>query len=43
MEYLKQEVNFEVYFWHAEKQQNFVQINIIILGVCSKACPKYPK
>ena len=24
MWYLKEEVNDEVYFWHAEKQQNFL-------------------
>ena len=30
-------------FWHAEKQQNFLQVDIIILGMCCQTCPKYPK
>ena len=33
----------EIYFWHADKQQNFLQVDIIILGVHSQACPKYQK
>ena len=26
-----------------DKRQRFLQIVIIILGVCGQACPKYPK
>ena len=36
-------MNDEVYFWHAEKLQNFLQVDITILGVCIQTCPKYPK
>ena len=32
-------MNDEVYFWHVDKQQSFLQVDIIILGVCSQACP----
>ena len=39
---LKKEVNDEVYFWHADKHGSFLQVNTIVLGVCSQACPKYP-
>ena len=30
-------------FWHADKRQSFVQVDIIILGVRGQAPPKYPK
>ena len=48
MEYLKAEVNDEVYFWHAdfwnaEKLRNFLQVDITILGVRIQTWPKYPK
>ena len=39
MENTKDEVNF----LPADKCQMFPQIDIIILGVCVKACPNYPK
>ena len=32
-------MNDEVYFWHVDKQQSFLQVDIIILGVCSQGCP----
>ena len=28
---------------HLDKRRSFLQINIIILGVLSQTCPKYPK
>ena len=40
---LKEEVNGEVYFWHAEKLQSFLQVDTIILGVHIQTCLKYPK
>ena len=43
MYYLKKEVNDNGYFRHADKHQSFPQVDAIILGVCNKACPKYPK
>ena len=43
MYYLKKEVNDEAYFWHTDKHRSFFQADTIILGVCSQACPKYPK
>ena len=33
----------EDYFWHADKHQRFLQVNTIILGVCSQACLRYPR
>ena len=47
--FLKEEVNEEVYFWHADKHQSFLQVEGIILGdainfgVHSQATPKYSK
>ena len=43
MYYFKKEVNAEVYFWHADKYWSFLQVDTIILGVHSEACPKYLK
>ena len=43
MQYLKEEGNDEVYFWHVEKQQNFLQVDFIFLGVLSQACLMYAK
>ena len=43
MQYLKREVNDEVYFWHPDKYRRFLQVDTIILGVRSQACQKYPK
>ena len=43
MQYLKEEVNDEVYFWHTEKHRTFLQVDLIILGVRSQACLKYLK
>ena len=31
------------FFWLADKQQNFLQVVIIILGVHKQECPNYPK
>ena len=33
----------EVYFWHLGKQLSFLQVDTIILGVCSQTFPRYPK
>ena len=43
MQYLKEEVNDKVYFWHAEKHPTFLQVDLIILDVLSQAYLKYPK
>ena len=43
MLYLKKEVNNEGHLWQAGKQQTFLQLDTIILGVCNQACPKYLK
>ena len=43
MQYLKKELNDEVLFWHADKNQSFLQVYTIILGVHNQACPKYLK
>ena len=43
MLYLKKEVNDVVYFWHADKHWSLLQVDTIILGLCNKAYPKYPK
>ena len=32
-----------MYLWHADKHWGLVQVDTIILGVSSQACPKYPK
>ena len=37
MQYLKKEVNDEVYFWHVDKHQIFL-VDSIILGVRSQEC-----
>ena len=36
-------MNNEVYFWHAEKQQNFLQVDIIIFGCAQPGMAKVPK
>ena len=33
----------EVDFLPADKHKSFLQVDSITLGVCSQACPKYPK
>ena len=43
MQYLKKEVDDEVYFWHVDKHQSLLQVGTIILGLCDQACSKYPK
>ena len=43
MRYFKKEADNEVYFWHKDKHQSFLEGNTIILGVYSQACPKYAK
>ena len=30
-------------FWHADEHQSFLQVDTIMLDLCSQACPKYPK
>ena len=43
MQYFK-EVNDEVYFWLADKNQSFLQLDVtIILDVRMQARAKYPK
>ena len=43
LQYLKDDVNDEVDFLSMDKYQGFLQFDTIILGVCSQACPIYPK
>ena len=43
MQYLKKEVNGEVYFWHPGKHGILLQVDTIILVVCNQAFPKYPR
>ena len=43
LEYRKENVNDKMDFSLADKPQRSLQIDIIILGVCGKACPNYPK
>ena len=38
---ISRKVNGEVYFWHADKHWGFLQVDNIILGVCSQACQNY--
>ena len=40
MQYLKKELNDEVYFRHADKHRSLLQIDTIILGMCNQACLK---
>ena len=40
---IQENVKNEVDFLSADKFQMFPQIVIIILDVCGKACPNYPK
>ena len=43
MSYLKKEVNNEGHLRQADKQQTFLPLDTIILGVCNQAYPKYLK
>ena len=43
MWYLNEEVNDELYFWHAEKHRSFLKVDTIILVMYNKTCPIYPK
>ena len=43
MEFLKKEVNDEVYFWHADNHRSLLQADTITFGVCNQACLRYPK
>ena len=43
MKYRKKNVKDEVDFLPADKHQRFLEIHAIVLGVCGKACPNYPK
>ena len=36
-------MNDDFYFGHADKHRSRLQVDIIILGVCKQACPKFPK
>ena len=36
-------MNDKRYFWHADKHQSLLQVDIIILVVYNQACPKHPK
>ena len=42
MEFLKKEVNDEVYFWHTDNHRSLLQADTITFGVCNQACLKYP-
>ena len=35
MQYLKKEVNDEVYFWHVDKHQNLLQVDKLSFWVCT--------
>ena len=43
LSYLKENVKDEVGLLLTDKRQRFLQIATIILGVCDKTCPNYPK
>ena len=42
-QYLRENVKDKVDFLPANTHQTFLQIDAIILGVCSQGCPNYPK
>ena len=43
MQYLKKEVNDEVYFWHAGKRRSLLQVDTINFGCVQPGMPKVPK
>ena len=43
MLYVKEELNDELYFWHADKHRSLLRVDTIILVVYNQACRKYPK
>ena len=43
LQYLKKEVNEEVYFLHAGKHDIFLQIDDVIFDGDDQAFPKYPR
>ena len=43
LQYLKENLKDELDLLPTDKRQRFLQIAIIILGVCGQACPNYPK
>ena len=43
LHYLKKEVNDEVNFLHADKHENFLQIDTMIFDEDGQALPKFPK
>ena len=43
MQYLKKEEMDEVDFYHADKHQIILQVDIIKIGGYGKACPNYSK
>ena len=42
-QYFQKSMGDEVDFLSADKDESFVQVDSITLGVPSQACPKYPK
>ena len=42
MQYFKKEVNDEVYFWLADKNRSFLQIDATVI-LLMQACSKYPE
>ena len=40
---IKEKVKNEIDLLPTNKYQSFLQIDVIILGVCGQACPNYPK
>ena len=43
LQYFKESVKDEVDLLPADKRQRFLQIDIMILGVCGQTYPNYPK
>ena len=43
LQHLKENMKDEVAFLPADKRQKFLEIDTVILVVCSQSCPKYPK
>ena len=43
LEYVKENVNYEVHFLSVDKRQRVLQSDTIILDVGGSACPYYPK
>ena len=43
LQYLKENVKDKVDFLPKNKDERFFQIHTIVVGLCSQACPNYPK